>query len=143
MTEGSDSTDDMTAAARALPDGSAEFLGGLKARVKAAQLRAQRVVDTEPIELYWQIGNGMLTRQENQVWGSGVVCRLGEDIGAEFPRMTNSAIWNSIAAGPDCSSKSSPSGMRTTLLRSSPASLSLAGPRPSPTRGSAPRSWTA
>jgi hypothetical protein len=71
-----------------LPDGYLDFLAGLKTRVRDAQIRAQRVVNTQLIELYWQIGNDILAQQEIRAWGSGVVGRLAADLRAEFPRMT-------------------------------------------------------
>ena len=51
---------DMTDTVVTLPDGYPDFLAGLKTRVRDAQIRAQRVVNTQLIELYWQIGNEIL-----------------------------------------------------------------------------------
>ncbi|TFD46783.1 DUF1016 domain-containing protein [Cryobacterium frigoriphilum] len=72
----------------ALPEGYAELLRGLKVRVRNAQVRAQRVVNTQLLELYWGIGSEILAQQESQAWGSGVVGRLASDLRAEFPQMT-------------------------------------------------------
>ena len=72
----------------ALPEGYAELLQGLKVRVRNAQVRAQRVVNTQLLELYWGIGSEILTQQKSQAWGSGVVGRLASDLRAEFPQMT-------------------------------------------------------
>ncbi len=52
------------------------------------------------------------------------------------------AAWNSTDEAPNSSSKSSPNGKRTTPSRSPRTSPSPAGRKPSPTRGSAPRSLT-
>jgi predicted nuclease of restriction endonuclease-like (RecB) superfamily len=71
----------------ALPDGYAEFLGSLKHRVRAAQLQAQRTVNTQLIELYWNIGKEILSQQETQGWGAKVIGRLAEDLRVEFPQM--------------------------------------------------------
>src|SRR5512135_2919073 len=46
------------------------------------------------------------------------------------------------AAAPSCSSRSSPSARRPPAWRLPPTRASPAGPRPSPTRDCAPRSWT-
>ena len=43
-------------AAHALPAGYAVFLEDLKTRVHSAQLRAAVAVNTELIQLYWDIG---------------------------------------------------------------------------------------
>ena len=71
-----------------LPDGYLALLASLKDRVRQARLTAQRTVNTELIDLYWNIGHEILARQEEQGWGSGVVKRLAEDLRAEFPDMT-------------------------------------------------------
>jgi predicted nuclease of restriction endonuclease-like (RecB) superfamily len=63
------------------------FLGTLKRRVRDAQGRAQRTVNTQLIELYWSIGRSILSEQENQGWGAGVMDRLAHDLRLEFPQM--------------------------------------------------------
>ena len=72
----------------ALPDGYPEFLGSLKFRVREAQVRAQRTVNTQLIELYWSIGRSILSEQDKQGWGAGVIDRLAHDLRVEFPKMT-------------------------------------------------------
>ncbi|TFD37068.1 DUF1016 domain-containing protein [Cryobacterium sp. TMT2-10] len=72
----------------ALPDGYPEFLGSLKLRVREAQVRAQRTVNTQLIELYWSIGRSILSEQDKQGWGAGVMDRLAHDLRVEFPKMT-------------------------------------------------------
>ena len=52
-----------------LPDGYLALLESLKDRVRQARLTAQRTVNTELIDLYWNIGHGILTRQEERGWG--------------------------------------------------------------------------
>ena len=47
----------------ALPRGYAEALASLKEQVHSAQHRAQRIVNTAMIELYWGIGRTILERQ--------------------------------------------------------------------------------
>lgn len=72
----------------ALPDGYANFLGGLKSRVRNAQVEAQRVVNTKLIELYWHLGHEILVEQKSQGWGGGVIDTLASDLRFEFPHMT-------------------------------------------------------
>ena len=71
----------------ALPNGYPEFLGSLKRRVRDAQVRAQRTVNTQLIGLYWSIGRSILAEQEKQGWGTGVLGRLAGDLRTEFPQM--------------------------------------------------------
>ncbi|WP_284762119.1 PDDEXK nuclease domain-containing protein [Arthrobacter sp. efr-133-R2A-63] len=70
-----------------LPEDYAVALTTLKDLVREAQLRAQRVVNSAMIELYWNIGRTILERQANESWGSKVLDRLARDLRAEFPHM--------------------------------------------------------
>ncbi len=70
-----------------LPDGYAQTLDSLKRRVRDARIQAQRTVNTQLIELYWNIGSEILTQQDRQGWGTGVVKQLAADLRAEFPEM--------------------------------------------------------
>ena len=71
----------------ALPTGYAPLLADLKARVRAAQVRAVLSVNRELILLYWHIGREILRCQRDEGWGAKVVERLAKDLRAEFPEM--------------------------------------------------------
>ena len=71
----------------ALPPGYAPLLADLKARVRAAQVRAVLSVNRELILLYWHIGGRILRCQREEGWGAKVVDRLAKDLRAEFPEM--------------------------------------------------------
>lgn len=77
----------MTAPELALPPGHLELLEDLKTAVAAARWRAQRVVNTELIQLYWRLGNAVLHRQQAEGWGTRVIDRLAADLRAAFPEM--------------------------------------------------------
>lgn len=68
-------------------DNYAALLDGLKQRIRAAQVKAALAVNQELVLLYWQIGKEILTRQEEQGWGSKVIERLAKDLKREFPDM--------------------------------------------------------
>jgi predicted nuclease of restriction endonuclease-like (RecB) superfamily len=70
-----------------LPSDYADVLARLKEQVRSAQLRAQRVVNTELIQLYWSIGKELAQRQADEGWRSNTVMRLAEDLRSEFPAM--------------------------------------------------------
>ena len=78
----------MTRSGVALPDDYAEVLVALKRRVRAAQIQAHRLVNTELLGLYWAIGDTILDRQAVHGWGAKVIDRLAEDLRVEFPEMT-------------------------------------------------------
>jgi predicted nuclease of restriction endonuclease-like (RecB) superfamily len=69
----------------ALPAGYAKLLTNLKARVRAAQLRATLSVNRELILLYWDIGKIIVEAQKTKGYGKQVVERLAEDLQKEFP----------------------------------------------------------
>lgn len=70
-----------------LPAGYVDLLEDLKATVKAARTKALRTINTQLIELYWTIGQGVRLQQEQQGWGTGVIKKLSEDLRKEFPDM--------------------------------------------------------
>jgi len=69
----------------ALPAGYANLLTDLKARVRAAQLRAAVSVNRELILLYWDIGKIIVKAQRTEGYGKQVVQRLAVDLQNEFP----------------------------------------------------------
>ncbi len=71
----------------ALPAGYTTLLADLKARVRAAQLRAAVSVNRELILLYWDIGKIIVEAQTTKGYGKQVVERLAEDLHEAFPKM--------------------------------------------------------
>jgi predicted nuclease of restriction endonuclease-like (RecB) superfamily len=70
-----------------LPPGYPELLDDLKRAVGEARWRAQRVVNTELLALYWRIGHTILDRQDAEGWGARVIDRLSTDLRAAYPDM--------------------------------------------------------
>ncbi len=70
-----------------LPSGYATFLDEVKARVRAAQVKAALGVNRELVLLYWRIGRDILARQKKEGWGAQVIDRLSADLRAAFPEM--------------------------------------------------------
>lgn len=68
-----------------IPTGYGEFLDDLKARIRAAQIKASLSVNRELIELYWSIGRDIVQRQRIEGWGKATVERLAADLQREFP----------------------------------------------------------
>ena len=67
------------------PAGYATLVADLKARVRAAQLRAVVSVNRELILLYWDIGRIIVEAQKTKGYGKQVVERLADDLQKEFP----------------------------------------------------------
>jgi len=49
-------------------------------------MAAAIAIKQELIQLYWQIGKDLLSRQQQQ-WGAKVIERLAQDLKREFPNM--------------------------------------------------------
>ncbi len=77
----------MTDPAVAVPEGYPQLLEQLKTQVRQARVRASRVVNTELLTLYWDLGRAILDRQETEGWGTKVIDRLAVDLRAAFPEM--------------------------------------------------------
>ena len=65
----------------------AAWLGEVKLRIQSARISAARAVNRELILLYWDIGRGIMEKQEDLGWGKSVVEQLSLDLRAEFPGM--------------------------------------------------------
>ncbi len=68
-----------------LPTDYAGLLALVKERVRSAQYAALKVVNTELVGLYWDIGRMIVERQDAEGWGKAVVENLAADLRAEFP----------------------------------------------------------
>jgi hypothetical protein len=73
------------------------FLAALKERVLRARVTAARAVNQELVLLYWDIGRGIVGKQESLGWGDGIVETLARDLQLAFPEMSGFAprsLWN-------------------------------------------------
>jgi len=64
-----------------------ETLTSLKEKIKAAQIKVLVSVNSELINLYWEIGRTILEQQEKQGWGANVINQLSKDLQKDFPEM--------------------------------------------------------
>jgi len=63
----------------------AAFVGELKARIASARVSAARAVNREMILLYWDIGRGIVEKQQTLGWGESVIEKLAKDLQEAFP----------------------------------------------------------
>ena len=77
-----------------LPEDYPEFIISLKKRIRSAQVKAAVSVNRELVLLYWQIGNDILTQQEQKGWGAKVIDRLSADLIHEFPEIKGFSVRN-------------------------------------------------
>ena len=70
------------------------FVADLKARIQSARISAARSVNRDLILLYWDIGRGIVDKQQTAGWGDAVVERLAADLRAAFPDMRGFSVVN-------------------------------------------------
>lgn len=63
------------------------WLGELKNHVRQTQLKAAVQVNSALLQFDWQLGESIVSRQQNTNWGSGFIKQLSQDLMAEFPEM--------------------------------------------------------
>ena len=66
----------------------APFLVAVKERVRHARTSAAQAVNRDLVELCWDIGKGIVEKQQAAGWGNAVVERLAADQRAAFPEMS-------------------------------------------------------
>ena len=66
-------------------NGYRALLTDIKARIRVAQIKASLSVNRELIQLYWDVGGLIVSRQRAEGWGNSVVEKLASDIQKEFP----------------------------------------------------------
>src|ERR1017187_1318716 len=64
------------------------FIEDLKTRVISARISAARSVNRDLILLYWDIGHGIVERQQVLGWGESVIDRVSCDLREAFPATT-------------------------------------------------------
>ncbi|MBI5741022.1 MAG: DUF1016 domain-containing protein [Nitrospirae bacterium] len=62
-----------------------QFIGQLKERVLSARLSAVRAVNRNVILLYWDIGRGIVEKQQTLGWGDSIVEMVSADLRKAFP----------------------------------------------------------
>jgi len=61
------------------------WLKEIKHKIKSAQLKATVTVNTHLLELYWDLGKEIISKQQNSNWGEGVLEQLSIDLKISFP----------------------------------------------------------
>ncbi|MET9514908.1 PDDEXK nuclease domain-containing protein [Streptomyces sp. NPDC002994] len=85
MSKSTDSKALVPAQPGTLPSWYGDLLGEVKESVSRARTRARRVINTELIQMHWEIGHHILARQKEEGWGTKVVDRLSADLRTTFP----------------------------------------------------------
>ena len=70
------------------------FIEDLKARVICARISAARAANRDLILLYWDIGHGIVEKQQLLGWGGSVVEMVSADLRRAFPAMRGFSPFN-------------------------------------------------
>jgi predicted nuclease of restriction endonuclease-like (RecB) superfamily len=70
-----------------LPQGYSDLFEEIKTKVDGSRLRMVMAANTAMVVLYWEIGQLILQRQQQQGWGAKVIDRLSYDLRDAFPDM--------------------------------------------------------
>ncbi len=71
-----------------------KLLIDLKTKIRQSQIKASIAVNSELIQLYWELGNIIVEKQAQSKWGSGFIEQLSKDLRNEFPDMGGFSISN-------------------------------------------------
>ena len=71
-----------------------QWLVDLKVRIRQSQIKAMIKVNDEMLRLYWDLGQDIVVRQMDAVWGSGFYQNLSKELKAEFPHMKGFSVTN-------------------------------------------------
>ena len=69
-----------------------QWIVELKGKVRSAQVKAALSVNSELIQLYWELGKEITERQTQ--WGTKFLVNLSKDLQAEFPNMGGLTLTN-------------------------------------------------
>ncbi|MDQ6813802.1 MAG: PDDEXK nuclease domain-containing protein [Bacteroidota bacterium] len=64
-----------------------EWLEALKKKIQSSQIKAAIKVNTELLNLYWQLGEEIIAKQKESNWGDAIIDQLSKDLTIAFPGM--------------------------------------------------------
>ena len=66
----------------------------LKSNIKHSQIKAALAVNSQLLQLYWDLGRQITEKQETAKWGSGFIDQLSKDLREDFPKMSGFSAAN-------------------------------------------------
>jgi predicted nuclease of restriction endonuclease-like (RecB) superfamily len=71
-----------------------EFIREIKIRIQSAQLKAAVSVNQTMLQLYWDLAERIIVRQQASAWGDGILVQISRDLQSEFPDMKGFSVRN-------------------------------------------------
>lgn len=72
------------------------FILALKKRIRSAQIKASVAVNRELLQLYWELGERIVSKQRNAAWGDGFLQQISVDLQTAFPDIRGFSLRNII-----------------------------------------------
>ena len=63
------------------------FIQDIKQRIQGAQIKASVAVNQALLQLYWELAERIVAKQQESTWGDGFLLQMSRDLQAEFPDM--------------------------------------------------------
>ena len=70
------------------------WIENIKERIKHSQIKASVKVNYELLNLYWDIGRDILSKQKNAKWGEAFLATMSKDLRKTFPNMLGFSVQN-------------------------------------------------
>ena len=71
-----------------------QWIGELKRRIRQSQIKAAVKVNTELLQLYWELGKDIVEKQKSARWGEGFLKQISQDLMTTFPQMNGFSVRN-------------------------------------------------
>ncbi|MDO9010375.1 MAG: PDDEXK nuclease domain-containing protein [Gallionella sp.] len=63
------------------------FIQDIKQRIQGAQIKASVAVNQALLQLYWELAERIVAKQQDSAWGDGFLLQMSRDLQTEFPEM--------------------------------------------------------
>jgi predicted nuclease of restriction endonuclease-like (RecB) superfamily len=73
-----------------------EFINDIKTTIVKANIKVVRTINSSLIELYYDVGKSIVTRQKKSKWGDGILRIIEQDIKITFPNLKGFSNRNLI-----------------------------------------------
>ncbi len=77
-----------------MPEDYALFLQDLKTRIRKERIKTVLSANAALVMLYWDIGNAILKKQQDEGWGARIIDRMAYDLKEELPDMRGFSARN-------------------------------------------------
>ena len=64
-----------------------EWITTFKAKIRSARNKLAFSINSQVLELYWEIGRDIAEKQQNSGWGSGFIEQIAEELKHDFPEI--------------------------------------------------------